>query len=365
MLEARAVEAIKAIGPRNITALAVYLGIPKETCRYIVKRRLPAVGLEFSVLVDYGAIGLRRVFVLFRASSPESWFRNLFTHEVDGKHHSRFSMIYFARLMPSGEILASFGLPPDMVIHLQSLFEKLRKFRLVEEYRIIEASYFDAVSVSADYYDFENARWKIPWDTLRVMEAPPEYEEQPRSAEFDHIDMQILKQLQIDATSKLSGIAKSMGITRNMIARHHKDHVLGKNMIRRYWVSWSGKVERSKIRGILATMWHIRYMHEENSRQVRNVLYSHPFTYSVVKSRTGDEMFAFALIPAEEMGPSQQFLTHNLPKDVRCEMHIVDYSFVGSYVIPYDHYDAENMKWKPGLRGLLREVENLLTSRGL
>lgn len=338
---AKVVEAVKILGPRNISTIASYANLPKETCRYIVTKRLGSLGFTLRIAVDFGAIGLSRILVRMNISDSlrdsvkeimEILVRTAYLH-------------YYARLLPSGKILTLFCPPPELKSDLYALLQKLANLGVIKEFQTVPLAYSSTISMRHEYFDFDRGEWDIHWNEIHKVKAIPVENERPESAnEIDAIDLAILRNLQVDATRRMSEVAKFAGISRAKVIRHYRDHVLGRRMVKGCHVDW---FPPAKVFGpVVYSFLDFECDSQQEVSNVRDLLYSSPYTYSEMRSRDGSHIFGFMACPTHDLMNSLGFLTSGRRENTKCEFSVIDLQLVDSFTVHDQLFDGTQNKWR-------------------
>lgn len=330
------------------TRLAEETGLPISTCRYILLKVFPSLGLLVQANVDFGRLGLKRVLAILSFTERGEGFA---TFLLD--HLARTGYLtYFTRLLPSRRYLTIFGIPPSELTRFNSYLNLLRKDGVLENYRVTPLWNLIRLKFKGRYYDAGARAWKIPWDELKPgnSELPPrEYAEKPASIDF--IDLKILEELQQNALTKMNTMARNLGLSRVTISAHLHQHVLGYRLLTGFSVFWFpiNDVRESLI--LLTTQ--IQAKSSEEMEKIYSVIDSIPYSLATALSEDLKELFTFYVVPALDLQNMILYMSKHIPQPL--SIHFNDPDNIRNYTLPIEMFDATYNKWKQYPIKLLEE----------
>src|SRR5579884_4540239 len=101
------IEAIKQIGPRNMSKVSSMTNIPVETVRYKLKRQLPKMVFSIHAQPSYGKLGLSVYWATLRFARQDTQLSARVLNYLGEKGY----LVYYSRELPNGRYSANFALP--------------------------------------------------------------------------------------------------------------------------------------------------------------------------------------------------------------------------------------------------------------
>lgn len=350
----RIVEAIKEVGPRNISEIARIARLPIETVRYKIKKQLKDKGIFIHLNVNYGRLGLKRY-----------WLNLYFTKEFEGKINSFFKafieggyLTYYARTLPTGGFIGLLSLPPKFRKEYTELLDRLVEYNVLADFDVWELAWMRHVSMRQEYYDFESSKWIINWK--EVAEESVKIEEmrvEVKPAKIDKLDLKILAYLQSNAFLPLTKIARMLGENSKKIRYHYLNHVVRNGLIDRYVIGWTGVGRKNAV--LMALQF------DDLSRRelltVENIMHRVPFLFFDTISDRKDLYVAYLIIPLEQYINTLRFISQHKPESLEnLNAMIVDSSATGSFSIPYNALNKEKRVWEFNQASILREISQIV-----
>ena len=278
--------------------------MPVETTRYKVKGMLKR-GLSVHASVDYNKFGLTRYYAYFRLSEkarPNE--KRLFNTLAD-----QAFLVSASRRLPNNDYLCEFAFPRS----IDTSFSTLRKFLrelgeegLLEDVRVSTVSSQKIHMIQPEFFDLKHGAWKIDWGKLRK-EGKTEWAES-KVAEFDALDLMIVKELEVDALTRLSDIASSLKTTLNNIFYHFHKHIVEGKLVDEYIVRWNGTPKQSVM--LVQLLFNDLSMSEE--RSARSCVSKLPFLWSESVGADSGLYAAQGMIGVEEYLGTLSYLAANL-----------------------------------------------------
>jgi len=234
-LDLRMMEAIGAIGPRNVTKLARKLKVPAETMRKRLIRLRPKVFLYTNLY--HTNLGLRKAF--------------LHAQSLPGKEQLLFDSlkandfwIYVNRCYGMNEgCLAVYTIPVEHIADFEKFVAKLEELNIALEPKVLWSTCFQAVHSRVTWFKPNTKQWVFEWDKW-MKEIPTEDTQLPKTLvdprEFpqlaDEKDIMILKELEKDPTVTLIDMSKAIGISEQLADYHYKRHILTRGLLESFEV---------------------------------------------------------------------------------------------------------------------------------
>ncbi|HXQ93043.1 MAG TPA: hypothetical protein VN739_08555 [Nitrososphaerales archaeon] len=323
-------------GARNLNKISEELAIPYQTLRFRMQR-LREQGISITPVVDPGKFGLSRFRVGFDVSLDLTDFATFF-----GGLHQNAGLHFYARSLSSHSFDCEFMIPADRSGELSKLLKALEEMDFIENVRVRKLRWKEILGMKTKYYDYVNRVWDI--DFSRLTGNPSEHGIAPQTnsrpalerKKFDHVDLQIVKSLQIDSWTKSVDIAKKLNLTDSDISYHMRNHVFGSKMIPGFKFMWYGSTESWAKHSIIPIMYYFSSLSDDLVRRAMSIFTACPFTWNHMLSESG-EYIAELIIPVSQMPDTVHYLANGLrPLNLKpSEMSYPDWSCSQNYTIPY------------------------------
>ena len=145
----------------------------------------------------------------------------------------------FTRTLVGGEYIVNLSVPAEFIPEVHGFFEELRQKDMFSSLEILDFDWLRNAPMKSEYYDFDTGRWDFDWkegeDDYKAATYVPS-----KPDKFDYVDLQIIKEMQIDANKSLKEIADKLQINYKKLAWHHTTHVLARQLISGFTVNWMG-----------------------------------------------------------------------------------------------------------------------------
>jgi DNA-binding Lrp family transcriptional regulator len=359
-LEARIIGAIGAVGPRNVAQLSRMTRAHQETIRYKIKKRFAGRGFRFQAEVDYGKLGLRlhwatiEVSPVYYASAPK--FFNALNRGA--------YLIHFSKILPSGHFVALFALPVGRGTEFLQFLENLKARKIIVDFRLDEVVAQRHKAMDVNYFDFQASRWEVDWQKVRASpESPLPFDKATQQRQLaDEFDMQIIKELEINALQHTTGIARKLRAKEKTLEYHYRTHVSNEGLIPRYRVRWMRDRSKTVAHSLMVVRMTFMGLEEKSYRKVQGVISKIPYLWVEDRLRDGTYIATLAVPVADAMdmmgyvNDELQFL------GPRAETGFMRVGDSYNYTIPYHMFSDGEWKFQPKAmeRVVLREL-----SRGL
>jgi len=329
-------------GARNLNKISEELSIPYQTLRFRMQR-LKDQGITITPLLDPEKFGLSRYRVSLDVSSDIPDVTSLF-----GGLHQNGGLHYFARSLSTHGFDCEFMIPARKVAELSKLLAALEEMKLIENPKMRKIVWKEILGMKTKYYDYTNGIWDV--DFSHLTSNPSDYEAQATGSlevslpktKFDHIDLQIIKSLQMDPWTKSVDIARKLNLTDSDISYHMRTHVFGLKMIRGFKFQWIGSKDSWAKHTLFLITYNFKSLTEELGRHAMSIFTACPFTWNHMWIESGEYM-AELIIPVSQMPDTIRYLANGLrPLKLKPdEINYVDWSCSLNYTIPYTMHDSE------------------------
>ena len=330
-------------GARNLNKISEELSIPYQTLRFRMQR-LKDQGITIAPVIDPEKFGLSRFRVSLDVSSDITDVTSLF-----GGLHQNAGLHYFARSLSSHSFDCEFMIPGRKVGELSKLLRALEEMKLIENPRLRKIVWKEILGMKTKYYDYVNGVWDI--DFSRLSSNPSDFEAYVTSDslslpssknKFDHIDLQIIKSLQMDPWTKSVDIARKLNLTDSDISYHMRNHVFGSKMIRGFKFQWIGSKDSWAKHTLILMTYDFKSLSVDLARHALSIFTACPFTWNLMWIEDGEYM-AELIIPVSQMPDTIRYLANGLrPLKLKPdEIGYIDWSCSLNYTIPYLMHDVE------------------------
>ena len=320
--------------------------MPYQTLRFRMQR-LKDQGITIAPLLDPEKFGLSRFRVSLDVSPDIPDVTSFF-----GGMHQNAGLHYFARSLSSHSFDCVFLIPARKVAELARLLKALEEMKLIENPKMRQILWKEILGMKTKYYDYANGIWDV--DFSHLTSNPSDYEARtidplmvamPKN-KFDHIDLQIIKSLQLDPWTKSVDIARKLNLTDSDISYHMRTHVFGQKMIRGFKFQWIGSKDSWAKHTLFLITYDFKSLSEELARHAMSIFTACPFTWNHMWIEGGEYM-AELIIPVAQMPDTIRYLANGLrPLKLKPdEINYVDWSCSLNYTIPYVMHDSE-IGWK-------------------
>lgn len=354
------VKLLTEIGP-DIPEISRRLGQFKESVRYRYKEKILNRGFAVQAAVDHEKLGLKRMIIIAEVPDP---YRN-YAQAIFAAMHELCYVVGFTRTLVGGEHVVNLSVPAEQVSELREFFTTLKEKGMFSHLEVLEFDWSRTVPMKAEFYDFDTGRWDFDWQEAGSDDyAAAVYAPSARS-NFDHIDLLIIKELQMDANKSLKEIADKLEVNYKKLAWHHATHVLSRGLLPTYTVNWMGtrydytleKALHRKHR-YFAVDLIVRDVDELESMTLRHSIDGLPFLWGEAGGRN---YFAEFALPVDNVVEGLQYLG-NVTRSVKDRMSIypIDQTEAARFTIPYKLYDSSTKKWTLNAQELGLKFEQLM-----
>jgi len=330
-------------GARNLNKISEELGIPYQTLRFRMGR-LKEQGIAITPIIEPSRFGLARFRVGFEISPDITDYEAFF-----GGLHESAGLQFYARSLSTHTFDSEFMIPSEKEGELSKLLRAFEEMGFMENVRIRRQLWKEILGMKTKYYDYVNRDWDI--DFSRLVADPSDYRTSPgcravftsERNRYDHIDLQIIKSLQIDPWTKSVDISKKLNLTDSDISYHMRNHVFGTKMISGFKFMWIGSSDSWAKHSVIPMMYFFESLSDENARHAMSIFTACPFTWNHMLSAEG-EYVAELIIPVSQMSETIRYIANGLrplklkPNDVSYP----DWFCSQNYTIPYLMHHADS-----------------------
>lgn len=238
LVDVRILEALAEYGPRNIKELAGKLSMPRGTVLSRINRMSSLFYLRLLTTVYHTNLGMKKAVVFAKATLGQEDL--LFSYmRANGFY------IYLSRCFGMFEgCIAVYVIPEEHTEDFECFLHELRKSGAVEEIELLWSTCFHTVNRTTRWFDSSYEEWIFPWEkwieeiSLLDGKLPYTLKDPERfTLKADETDLFIIKELEKDATTSLTEIAKKLGTTLQNVHYHYQMHVLERGLIEAFQIA--------------------------------------------------------------------------------------------------------------------------------
>ena len=345
---------ISADGARNLNKVSRELDIPYQTLRFRMLR-LAKQGIGILPLVSAESLGLERIRASMRISKdvkdPQSFFTGL--HQTAGLH-------YFARTMFEQDFDSEFMIPAGTRLELTRLLNGLQEMGVVKDFVLRRLDWKEILMMKTELYDYEQEQWDVDYSSIASDPSMKLPSPNP-SDRFDHVDLLIVKSLQLDPWVKVVDLAKKFNMTEGDVSYHVNRHVFGRRQVPGFRLRWVGTKEAWSKHSILGITTVFKDLTEESFRRAMAIVTSNPFAWNHMRAEDGTYISEL-LVPTPQIPETFQHLSDGLRSmDLKPQIMNVDWACSNSFTIPYMMHD-EQLGWTFNAEKSLASVLQTLQS---
>ena len=364
--QSKFVSLLEEKGPR-IKQISRDLGLSAETLRYWFKNRiLGHSGFAFVGIANYRRLGLRRysgIAELTREARP-------FAKELFFMLYDVCGLSYYNRILPSGLYDVQFNVPYELEQLYSLFFRKLAKTGLFGRLELTPSDWYRRFPMKAHLFDFTKGRWEFDWESVLRERPLPVPENIEQRSTVDRQDVDIVAELQTDATRSISDVSKYLRIDYYEAFRHHR-HIVRNQLLDCYRVNWSGsglrlRSEDPKLFSAHShphrnSSFNLVFHNLSNSElaEVESKISKLPFVWS---DQGGKGFYQTQIIvPLEYQHETFRYLESFLWElEDKLSFHIHDMTDAAWWTIPNQLFDTERNVWGFDENAALAKLDELL-----
>jgi hypothetical protein len=352
------------LGP-DIPTISRRLGIQKETARYQYKDLIIRKGFALQAMVNHEGLGLRRVVMKAKVNAQyEPYAREMFFAMNEFCY-----VVSFSSLLPDAAYMLHANVPVEHKEDFIDFMSRLKEIGLFDSIEFYTFDWFRNIPMRVEFYDFDRGIWDFDW-TNPVKLTRDEVEIQTPELEFDQIDLLILKEMYVDATSSLlelrDAINTNDGIDINYktLWRHWVMHVQGRKMINGYKINWIGtkydfvadKAKQRQHRYVLIALF-VKGISQAERGSLISEMNRLPFLWC---EAAGDDYHAQIAFPVVMVNEAFSFLMKIMsPYGSRASYSIIDQTNALTFTMSYRLYNSYENGWNFEPENLLAKFESL------
>ncbi|MFQ5951341.1 MAG: hypothetical protein ACE5KH_04575 [Candidatus Geothermarchaeales archaeon] len=346
----RIITRAKEVGPRNAALIARHTGIPPTTVRYSIRNLLKRRGIEFHGDINYALLGLRRYLLTLRfgPSPPRD------PEKILERMARKAFLEWYGKIIPSADYSALAAVPLEFQGQFREFLKGLVESGLLRDYQSHGMDWFRLRSLDEADYSFRRRRWEVDWKRLDGREV--HVEKVPAAAEgafrSDRVDLLILKELQLDATIRLSRMARKLKHKYKTIYYHFNEHVVDRGLIRRYAVY--PKVPPGD--GGAVVIHVLKGLSSSELVEAENLFHRVPFTWMDGYGREKGLYVALTALPGAQLTDMFEYISEGIPAfREKHSFKVLSLAHTKSFTVPYQMMTKEGA-WRFEPQQALREV---------
>jgi len=346
-------------GPQ-INRIARELGLHKETTRYWYKRLLKR-GYTLQAIPNHEVLGLKRI-VAFAE------FSERFKPYADAILMAMSELCYlgsFMKTLPDDYYSIQASVPKESASDWIRFMQALKERGLFKSIRIAPFQWVRVVPFQSEMYDFGTDSWQYDWTSKpRMEQASFSFVPLPKG-KFDRIDLDLIKQFQIDPNVPLMQIQKKIGVNYKTLDWHYRVHLIGNNLLKGYLVNWAGTRYDPRIEKALHRrhkyMWVellVSDITESERMELMGSINRLPFVWL---EAGGQNYFAQIAFPMETMTEALGFIKEAIaPVRGKSSWYFMDQANALRFSLVPGLYDQEVKRWKFDYDELLDKFDRLV-----
>lgn len=234
-LEARIVEAIQKVGPKNISLLSRVTGAHAETIRYKVKRQFPALGLQLKAGPDYGKLGLADHWGMLKFSARGERFAQSILLGLRQQSY----LTYYGRIVPQGHYAVHFALPDGLVKAQKEILEHLTGAGVLDGFELKEVAAGRLNPMNSRYFNFQSDSWEVDWAKVRAESGRPLPATKQSPLRVDELDLLLVKETEENPLQHIVAVARKLRVHQKTLEYHYRAHVLRQKLVPSFVVRWN------------------------------------------------------------------------------------------------------------------------------
>ena len=354
------VRLLTELGP-DIPEISRKLGQFKESVRYRYKEKILNKGFAVQGAVDHERLGLKRIMLVL--DFAEEYRR--YGQAILASMNELCYLVSFAKTMPEGYYLADFSAPVGLADELIRFFETLNEKGMFSKLEILEFDWIRVSAMKPEFYDFDTGRWDFNWSSPGSQDFGAARYAPSGTAKFDYVDLQIIKEIQMDANKSLKEISDKLNVNYKKLAWHYTTHVLGRRLLRGYSVNWMGTRYDYEIERVLHRQHRyfgvelfVRDPTEYELIGLRQALDRLPFLWA---EAVGKNYAAELTFPVDCVVDGFQYLTETIQGvKEKASLYTIDQTDAISFTIPYSLFDQSSKKWTFNFGDLVGRYDQLI-----
>ena len=312
-LDFRIIKAMIKCGVYNVQRLTAEVEAPQQTISYRIRRLDKEDLVRFRALIDEKKLGLRSYSVL--ASAP------IGKEDPSGVALTSFPLWRYLAVVDGWKLgnYVRYTIPQDKERDLTTFLSELRRRELVSDYEICETDTPRYPLLDLDFYAQKQAALTFNWENwAKNLDSFPsigtQEEDNDKRAEFDLIDLIILRCLELNArTTQRKIVTEVARILKEkdsrkfipMVSRRIRKNINPQGLIKGYRVYLFPNQEYT----VLLFMFHVEFSNKTSLEKFITALSHLPYNTSYEKILGKDAIFVRLVIPSFQLADMRKSLT--------------------------------------------------------
>jgi DNA-binding Lrp family transcriptional regulator len=355
-LEARIIDAIRSVGPKNVSLISRMTGAHVETIRYKIKKQFRKLCFKIHADVDYRRLGLTLHWATFHftRSYYEAAPKILRTLNQIGY------LTYFAKIVPQGHHVALFALPNVSTQHYRSFLSRIQKMGILADFTIDEVLVNRHRSMDPRFFNFHSGKWEVQWNMVKEEAgAPLQLDKKESRSVADYYDLLLIKELQIDALQHVVAAARKLKVNQKTFEYHYRAHVLKQRLIPSYIVRWTQDTEKTLIHTVMLTRMTFKGLSHAELLRTQSAVSKIPFLWAEDLLSDGTYIATLA-IPVEEVVTTYDYLNGEVyDLNSKVEIGYIKLPDSSLFTIPYNMFSDKG--WKFDVHEMTRKFTQAIT----
>jgi DNA-binding Lrp family transcriptional regulator len=301
-------------GVCNVQRLAKEIETPQQTISYRIRRLDNEDLVRFRALIDETKLGLRSYSVLASTSVGKE--------DSSGVALTSFPLWRYLTIVDGWKLgnYVRYTIPQDKERDLRTFLDELGKRELISSYDIWETNCPQYPFLDLDFYarqpplTFSWENWAGYIDSFANATSRQDGEEYDRLAEFDLVDLIILRCLQLNARTTqrkiVSEVARILEEKDSrkfipMVSRRIRKNIANQGLIKGYRVYLFPNQEYT----VLLFMFHLEFSNRTSLDKFTNALSHLPYNTAYEKILGKDAMFVRLIVPSFQFAEMRKSIT--------------------------------------------------------
>lgn len=287
------------VGPRNLSDIARKAGISRELLRFRLNRMRddPQFFLRMHTSIYHTNLGLRKAVVVLEAE-PGMEQRLFDCLLING------FWLYVCRSYGMGEgCTAIYAVPIEHCHEFEEFIYEMIRLGVAKSVHVYWSTCFQGGRITSEWFDCEKNGWVFNWDGW-IKEVQTQSSDlpytliEPKTYPIcaDELDVQMLEELEFDATISLNKLAEILKISPQLARFHFNEHLLEKNLIEGYEIFVMRYGNSPSLMALFILSFH---GYEAFAKFARSLL-NKPFVITMGKIIGEDSLLVEVFLPADE-----------------------------------------------------------------
>ena len=356
-VDLKILESLAIYGPRNLTKVAKKLGMPPETLHKRFRRLRSQIFLRTHANLYHTNLGLRKA-VVFAEAVPG--YENLLFECL--KQNDFWIAIARCYGMFEG-CVSVFTIPKESCRKFEEFLREIKQLGVAKEIHFYWSTCFHSVHSRCNWFDLKSGTWVFKWENW-INEIKNQQTKLPHTLvepkDFpvlaDKTDVLILKELEKDATISFENLAKSIGISPQLVRYHFYKHIVERGLLESFEVTVF-HFGREASDFFFFVFWFDSF---EKLAKFASSLLDKPFVKGLGKILGENALFGYLYLPRSEfrkfLGVLSKLIGNGFLKSYRYAIQDLEAS--SRQTISYEYF--KDRKWIYNHEKHLKKLRNLI-----